>query len=726
MIKINKYQHLLNKIFFLLFSCTYSFSQTDSAPSITADGRQAFCAGNPINIVTDFTITDVDDTTIATFFIQISSNYQANFDLLELTGNHPNISTSWNSLDGKLTLTSSTSGSEMLLTDLENAVKDVVFSTTSTFSFNEKFFSLSIGDANYLPSTDHFYEFVPNQGITWQNAKTAAENRTYFGRQGYLATLISREEAEFAGKQASGAGWIGGSDEEREGEWKWVTGPEAGTVFWNGAVSGTTPNFAFWNDNEPNDFRGNNSTGEDYAHITDPSIGIPGAWNDLPNEGGTNLYIPRGYIVEYGKPGDPPLNIVASTSIYIPKITSRIEATICQSGTATISATSNEGTILWFDTILGGTQIATGTSFTTPILNINTTYFVTVSVNGCTSLERLPVNVTVNQEPTITTTTDDLICSGTAILSASASAGQVLWYDTATSTTPIFIGDNFTTPNLTNTTSYFVEANNSNCISSTRTEVTAVIDSTIPEFDLVQDTYVFCEDIGSIDLETINPKGNYRYVWKKEGSLISGDLSSITINSSGTYSVRAISTAGCQSQEKTIVVNKSEKASITKDDILIIDDSTNNSIEIVTQNLGIGEYEFSLDDKFGIYKNQGTFDNITTGLHTLYIRDKLGCGIQEYQFSILAYPKFFTPNNDGENDVWKITGFDKNFYNISNIYIYNRFGKLIYTIKEDDEGWNGNYQNKKLPANSYWFSVTLTDINGFLIQKKGNFSLIRK
>ena len=40
---------------------------------------------------------------------------------------------------------------------------------------------MQFGDANYLHSTDHYYEYVSNLGITWTSAKTAAENRTYFG-----------------------------------------------------------------------------------------------------------------------------------------------------------------------------------------------------------------------------------------------------------------------------------------------------------------------------------------------------------------------------------------------------------------------------------------------------------------------------------------------------------------------------------------------------------------
>ena len=311
----------------LMILSFFTNAQTDNAPILTASGRQVFCPGSSINIVTDFTITDSDDTGIAAFFIQISSGYQTGLDRLELIGNHPTITTSWDVTEGKLSFAAS-NGSEILLADLENAVKEVVFTTAATTISIEKSFSLSTGNLNYLPSTDHFYEFVSDPNVSWDVAKIRAESRTFFGRQGYLATLTSQEEAEFAGSQASGTGWIGGSDEETEGVWKWVTGPEAGTVFWNGQVNGTTPNYAFWNANEPNDFGGN----EDYAHITDPSIGNPGSWNDLPLVGGTGPYEPKGYIVEYGAPGDPILNIAVSTSIYIPQITSITNATVCESG----------------------------------------------------------------------------------------------------------------------------------------------------------------------------------------------------------------------------------------------------------------------------------------------------------------------------------------------------------------------------------------------------------
>ena len=715
---------------FLFFMINSSLTaQADQAPSITAEGRQVFCIGNPINIVTNFTITDPDDISIPSFFIQISEGYQVNFDELILTGNHPFIDASWNITEGKLTLSSAIPGGEILLTDLENAVKEIVFITTATNTTEEKFFSLSVTDANYLPLTDHFYEFVSNEGITWTDAKIAAENRNYYGRQGYLATLTTQVEADFAGKQVSGAGWIGGSDADSPNVWKWVTGPEAGTdneIFWNGALNGSSPTFAFWNTGEPNNF---GNSGEDYVHVTAPGVGIAGSWNDLTNTGdASGDYQPKGYIVEYGTPTDPPLNIVATTSIYTPQIIAINNPVVCESDSATMTAIPSEGDIFWYRTPTPGTEpeFAMGNNFTINNTTETTTYYAAISVNGCITLPRTAVTVTVVQKPTIISFSGDRICSGSATLRAQASNGEVYWFESQTSTSPLFIGNNFETPTISATRSYFVEANNSFCDSSNRIEVVAELDDTIPQFDVSQNTYILCTDIGNIDLETKNPQGNYNYVWRKEGELLTVNTATLNVNSSGNYTVRAVSDAGCESPDQNILVTISEKATITKDDVLITDDSENNSIRITNPNLGNGYYEYALDDEFGSYNSVGYFNNLATGIHTLYIRDANGCGTERFIFSILSYPKFFTPNEDGINDVWNIAGFDRSFYTVSDILIYNRFGNLIYKIDKNSQGWDGTYQGKNLPSNNYWFSATLTDINGLQIKKTGNFSLIRK
>ena len=280
-------------------------------PSITATGNQSFCPGSTIAIVETVSITDPDDTDLDAVYIQITDNYDDTGDLLSLTGTHPNITATWSSSEGRLLL-----DGPATLAEFESAVLAVEFQTTATINSGDtRTFSIVLNEANYLASTGHYYEYVPNLGITWTSARDAAALRTFYGLQGYLATISSQDESDLLGSQASGAGWIGASDETVEGDWYWVTGPEAGTLFWRGTAGGTAFGFEFWNTGEPNQ-----SGNEDYAHITAPGVGPDGSWNDLSNTGASSgAYQPQGYLVEYGgMPGDPAYpNLAATTTITV-------------------------------------------------------------------------------------------------------------------------------------------------------------------------------------------------------------------------------------------------------------------------------------------------------------------------------------------------------------------------------------------------------------------------
>jgi hypothetical protein len=293
----------------------------NAPPVLTATGNLDYCVGSAgQNIATAVSISDPDDTTTNEIFIQISSGYVNGEDLLTLTGSHPGITATWTAVDGKLVLTGPATYAAF-----ENAILDVVYSSSNPAASGSRSFSITVGSPNYLPSTGHYYEYVSDLGITWTAAKAAAASRTYFGLQGYLATLTSQEEADFSGLQAVGVGWIGASDDPSQGasqeNWQWVTGPEAGQQFWTGLAGGSTTapsNFAFWNTGEPND-SGGGSNSESYAHITAASVGISGSWNDLSNTGAASgSYQPQGYVVEYGgMAGDPVLQISATTQINI-------------------------------------------------------------------------------------------------------------------------------------------------------------------------------------------------------------------------------------------------------------------------------------------------------------------------------------------------------------------------------------------------------------------------
>jgi hypothetical protein len=112
---------------------------------------------------------------------------------------------------------------------------------------------------------------------------------------GYLATVTSKSENDFLianiGPLRSPRGdlWIGGTDDPIDGEWRWVTGPEAGTLFWRGGVNGTEILFADWATGSPNNA---------FGPASESRLGwVEDGWNDLPASGFASLR--PGYIVEY-------------------------------------------------------------------------------------------------------------------------------------------------------------------------------------------------------------------------------------------------------------------------------------------------------------------------------------------------------------------------------------------------------------------------------------------
>lgn len=169
-------------------------------------------------------------------------------------------------------------------------------------------------------------------------------------------------------------------------------------------------------------------------------------------------------------------NVVAAPTPAAPTASG---VTICSGTSATLNASgSGEDTFQWYDAITGGSPLATGASFITPILTANRTYYVQTTVNGCTST-RTAVTVTVNSIPEAPAATGVSICAGsTASLTASGSSGVYQWYDSPSSVTPLSSSTNYVTPPLNANTTYYVQAMNGTC-AGPRTAVTVTV-NTIP------------------------------------------------------------------------------------------------------------------------------------------------------------------------------------------------------------------------------------------------------
>ncbi len=153
-----------------------------------------------------------------------------------------------------------------------------------------------------------------------------------------------------------------------------------------------------------------------------------------------------------------------------------------------------------------------------------------------------------------------------------------------------------------------------------------------------------------------------------------------------------------------IIVLSSQTPQITE---IIIDDlKANNTVTVLTDI--DGNFEYQLDD--GSYQVGNVFTNVTPGMHNVTINDLNGCGEVTEPIIVVGFPKFFTPNGDGINDVWHIEG-------ISNldrpvVFIFDRYGKFLKEMTQNNIGWNGTFNGRDLPSADYWFKLQYEDTDG--------------
>ncbi len=261
----------------------------------------------------------------------------------------------------------------------------------------------------------------------------------------------------------------------------------------------------------------------------------------------------------------------------------------------------------------------------------------------------------------------------------------------------------------------------------------------LPTFT-VDDDLTVCINLPPIPIGVTSAEGDYTYTWTHTYNGVNSPFPTsgptIFIGVGGTYFVTATDVdTGCQ-RTLSIFVEESETASfdldedgtITEDEykyfveVKDLTNDNNNTVRIKNlTDLGIGDYEFSIDDPTGPYQDDPFFENVRPGIHTIYIRDKKGCGIGQFDVSVIGYKKYFTPNGDGIQDTWRILGINEFFQPNSKVYIFDRYGKLLKELDPVLDGWDGTFIGRPMPQTDYWFRVFLEDGREF----KGHFSLVR-
>ena len=458
----------MRKLLYILFLLlpVLGFSQATSV-SLGTSSTSALSSTYNTWTKVDPNLTLTANGTITGFRVQISQTYTSG-DQLRSTATLPSgVSSSFNTTTGVLIFTGTASAS-----DWQTVLRGVEFkSTTTTCYALQRRVTFVAGTVFYNPLTEHFYEYVSGN-TSWTNSYTNASNKSYFGRVGYLATVLSEAENNFIWKLMANDAWFGASDDYNyintskgstvyasqsaaEGKWHWVTGPEKGQNFSNGNTPSTTlvsGMYHKWAGGEPN------GTSEAFGQFYSSNNG---QWNDLANS-----TLP-GYICEYG---DMPGDITTSTTI----LTRNIEVSNSSSGyisggdvnvcsgsnSTTLTLNNLSGSVVrWessFDNFFTAGTTITSTSTSITVTNLTKTTYYRAIVNSsspvsCSGLATSSVYVTVKptKSGSVFAANNSICAGGQVELTLSGQQGNVNKWQRST--------DNVNWTNISNTTTSLTE-----------------------------------------------------------------------------------------------------------------------------------------------------------------------------------------------------------------------------------------------------------------------------
>ncbi len=362
---------------------------------------------------------------------------------------------------------------------------------------------------------------------------------------------------------------------------------------------------------------------------------------------------------------------------------------ICDATTATLEAVAVAGfTYDWYDAATGVNLLASNTAiFTAPGSGIY--YLESVeSASGCVSENRTPATVSVEAGPAQTDFMDET-CSGNPVV-----------------LDPMFMGVNYvwstseTTPTIEVATpgSYSLDLETANgCMYSFTFQVDDITDNPPAEtvFDLI-----ICDGDDTL-LDPMFTGVNYTWFTME-------DTPTIIVSTAGTYELTVTTAAGC---EILFTYNVEQ----VQPQVVTGVDTSEQPIEILVQN-NADIYEYSFNGS-SFQRSRLFFEEVLPN-NTAIARSIDECVVTEFTFLDLQIPQFFTPNSDGFNDFFQLPGV-LNFPGYT-IDIFDKTGKLIKRLDDNNLFWDGTLNNNPLPSSDYWYVFTFENM-----EERGHFTLKR-
>jgi gliding motility-associated-like protein len=377
---------------------------------------------------------------------------------------------------------------------------------------------------------------------------------------------------------------------------------------------------------------------------------------------------------------------------------------------------------------VGGTFSGTGVS--NSILNlsgingsVSITY--TIGTGSCTDSQTNDVLVINLSTPVVSGET--VFCNGdspTALNSTADVGATINWYADSNLETLIFSGENFTpTSNLS--TSYFVNQQSGACQSDSVEVEVEFNSATIPTGDTLLEYCV------PSNLPLAEVSGDGTITWYTSPALsnpIETGLSYQATSPDETLYVTAIQ-GQCESEPLLITFVQLQVSAAFSTDI----DSgyVSLDVQVTDESVNAETCIWSINDSLIQFDGVGTLTFDTPGIYSLQAicSTAEGCAdtvsreinVKDDELDI-EIPNVFTPGNgDALNDLFQVK---HNAVKTFTAQIFNRWGKLLYTWADPNEGWDGTFNGEKITDGTYFYTITGTDIKDNPFEKKGTVTML--
>jgi len=211
---------------------------------------------------------------------------------------------------------------------------------------------------------------------------------------------------------------------------------------------------------------------------------------------------------------------------------------------------------------------------------------------------------------------------------------------------------------------------------------------------------------GKIEVEVSGGVEPYNY-------LIEGLAAPSTNNvfnnmTAGYYTIKVVDNNGCVAIKPTLLSQPDALQLETLIEHPFCRGSRTGSIELKAIG-GTEPYMYFWNNSKG---DVSIMQNMYAGEYVVGVIDGNECKSEEITITLtdvdvpcLRIPNVFTPNGDGVNDIWEIVNIE--MFQEAEIYVFNRWGQLMFTSKGYTEPWDGRYRGHFVPAGTYMYIIDL-------------------